>query len=221
MKDLLFVMGGGLAGGVSGILGLLSSSAELRIAGYRLRRFETILLLSLGGMLACLLFSVMGHSSTLRSAGFFLLYLIFAFWQSHIDIREKLLPLEISLLGVAVGLLFIFFGGDPEVLKNCLWGGILGFLLLEGVYRAFPGMMGGGDPVFFWMVGVYAGARNIFLGLMVASLSALLVLILLRLLSDPRIFPGGVPFVTDSRPLLPFGPFLALGGFVCMMGDFS
>ena len=124
-----------------------------------------------------------------------------------IDWRRKLLPDVLSLsllwLGLAANSIGLFAG-----LQDAVWGAICGYgvlWLLGSVHRLASGRqgMGHGDYKLVAALGAVLGWQLLPLVLVLASCSGIMAALL-------RMGHRGQP--------LPFGPHLALGGWVCLLG---
>jgi leader peptidase (prepilin peptidase)/N-methyltransferase len=121
---------------------------------------------------------------------------------TFIDLEHLLIPDRITLPGIAVGLLTALYpapGQIVDALGGCLLAGGLFYL----VALASRGGMGGGDVKLAAMIGAFLGWQLALVAVFVGVLAGGLVGIGLLL--------GGLKGRKDP---VPFGPFLALGGFV-------
>lgn len=123
-----------------------------------------------------------------------------------VDLRTMTLPDLLTFLLVALGLGALAFGGGPGLIWS-LAGGVLGFLSFWGIQwgsKRFTGKdgMGRGDAKLFGAIGVWVGVIGLPLVALVASLTALVWIGLKRPKRGKKI---------------PFGPFLALGGWVVFL----
>lgn len=138
----------------------------------------------------------------------FLLCMLAITW---IDLDHKIIPNEISIPGIAVGLFFSPLIGVPRL--DGAIGAIAGsgaLLLVALGYRAIRGMdgMGGGDIKLAAMLGAFLGWKGVLMTLLVGSLAGSIV---------------GIALVAAGRGSgktpLPFGTFLApAAGFVLVAG---
>jgi leader peptidase (prepilin peptidase)/N-methyltransferase len=135
-----------------------------------------------------------------------------------IDLEHQIIPDAISLPGVAVGLILAPLGGLTGPLDAAVGTAVCGGLLLVVIAvsgwayaRMDPGVPGGmglGDMKLAAMLGAFLGWRAGLFALFVAVLAGGGVAAYL-LLSGRR----------GRRDAVPFGPFLALGGAVALLGD--
>jgi leader peptidase (prepilin peptidase)/N-methyltransferase len=127
-----------------------------------------------------------------------------------IDLKHMILPDSITLPLLVVGLF------APQLLFGQSWvltwlGAAAGFCLFGGIswvfekVRGYPGM-GFGDVKFLALLGAWCTVLSLPIILLVAALSALPVFILHKIIYR----------TTEPTPL-PFGPFLAFGGFVSFL----
>jgi leader peptidase (prepilin peptidase)/N-methyltransferase len=140
---------------------------------------------------------------------------------TFIDIEHYIIPDEISLPGIVIGLLLsllpetvtdgqLVTSSVLDSLIGCIVGG--GLLFLTGLFSlvAFKKEgMGGGDVKLMSMVGAFLGWKMALMTIVLGSVfgaSVGITLILLRLKA--------------REDYIPFGPYLALGAFLSMMwGD--
>jgi len=135
---------------------------------------------------------------------------------SFIDLYVRIIPDEISLPGIVLGLLFSIIAryliNDPfEVIPSPLSSllGVLiggGFLLAVGwAYEACTGIegMGGGDIKLFAMIGAFLGAQSLLVTLILASLGGSAIGLTVILVKR-----------VGRRYPIPFGPFLCLGALL-------
>ncbi len=142
-------------------------------------------------------------------AGWALLALLF------IDLEHQLLPDSITLPLLWSGLLInqqqLFTSST-----NALWGAVFGYLslwLVFHLYRTFTGRegLGRGDFKLFAALGAWCGWALLPQILLIASVSGILLAFPLLLRKQEA------PLMTTA---IPFGPFLALGGwFTLLFGD--
>lgn len=128
-----------------------------------------------------------------------------------IDLDHQLLPDQITLqllwIGLAVSLTGVWFVAPDEAIM----GALVGYLGLWAVYQGFKLLtgkegMGYGDFKLFAALGAWLGVTALPLIIIVASLVGSVWGILTLAFGKRR---GGQP--------LPFGPFLALGGWIAMV----
>jgi leader peptidase (prepilin peptidase) / N-methyltransferase len=126
------------------------------------------------------------------------------------DFEERIIPDAITLPGIVIGLAFQAYPRPIDILD-----GVVGCLLGGGLFYAIAWLspfvfgregMGGGDIKLAAMLGAFLGWRlclvGIFVGVLAGGLSASALLVLGR---------------RRWGEYLPFGPFLALGGFVAAL----
>jgi leader peptidase (prepilin peptidase)/N-methyltransferase len=130
-----------------------------------------------------------------------------------IDIDEQILPDNVTLAGVWIGLAFNSFGVLTD-LQSAVFGAMAGYLSLWCVYWAFKLLtgkegMGYGDFKLLAMLGAWLGWQ--FLPLIIllsASVGAVIGIVLLALGNKARDTP------------IPFGPYLCLAGWIALVkGD--
>ncbi|MGE5247023.1 MAG: prepilin peptidase [Verrucomicrobiota bacterium] len=125
---------------------------------------------------------------------------------AFIDIDHRIIPDELSLGGLAAGILLSFLpGGDW---KGSLFGALLGGGLLFGaavLYEKVRGAegMGGGDVKLLAMIGAFVGWQGVLLAIFLGSMLGAV---------------GGVLAMrrgTDGlKTAIPFGPYLCAAGLI-------
>lgn len=130
---------------------------------------------------------------------------------ARIDLQTTLLPDAITLPLLWAGLAATSLGWTDTSLNDAVWGAILGyalFWLLDRVYLKLRGQhgLGGGDAKLLAALLAWLGWQALVSVLLLASLSALLVVLVQWLRG--RLQP---------QAQIPFGPYLALAGWVSMM----
>ena len=128
-----------------------------------------------------------------------------------IDFDTFLLPDELTLPLVWLGLLFNLNGAICGGLSNALIGAVLGYLLLWAVYWIFKLLtnkdgMGYGDFKLLAAIGAWLGWQNLLSVILLSSLSGVIYAVILRL--NGRLAAG--------HPI-PFGPFLGVAGIVTFL----
>lgn len=121
---------------------------------------------------------------------------------SFIDLKEKIIPDELSLPGAAIGLILSAFL-LPVGFLNALIGMAFGGGILLFIAFISKGGMGGGDVKLMAMIGAFLGWPDVVVSLFVAVLIGSLVGVLLVLLR-----------IKGRKDAVPFGPFLALGAII-------
>ncbi len=132
---------------------------------------------------------------------------------TFIDLEHQIIPDEITLPGLALGLLAGWlFLADPFQrasalgLKASLLGALVGFSLYYLIAVLSRGGMGGGDIKLMALVGAVEGYKGVLLSTLVGSFLGSLVGLYLML------FRG-----RGRKTKIPFGPFLALGALVGLL----
>lgn len=127
-----------------------------------------------------------------------------------IDLQHQIIPNRIVLFGIIVGIPLMALQ-SWEVLKSGLIAGLGAglFLLLVAIVGEWvfkKEAMGGGDIKLVAMMGLFLGIRLIVIGLFMAFLAGGLI--------------GGILMIIGKkggRDLIPFGPYLALGGYLALL----
>jgi leader peptidase (prepilin peptidase)/N-methyltransferase len=157
---------------------------------------------------ACILAAVVGSTSVWVAAVryFFLLAMVVV---AFIDLDHRIIPDEISLPGIVLGLLLCPLLGVSRL--EGLIGAVLGSGLLFGlavVYKRVRGIegMGMGDVKLAAMLGAFLGWQGVLMTILVASLAGSVIGILL--IAGKR---------GTGRTAIPFGTFLAPVGMVILL----
>lgn len=130
--------------------------------------------------------------------------------QSGIDIENKLIPDEITMPALWLGIIFSLNNVFTE-LDNAVLGAIAGYLVLWCTYWIFyiatkKEGMGYGDFKLLAMLGAWLGWQMLPVIIIFSSVFGSIIGLLLLM------FNG-----TDRNTRIPFGPFLALGGWIAML----
>ncbi|PPC85722.1 MAG: prepilin peptidase [Methylotenera sp.] len=128
---------------------------------------------------------------------------------TFIDYDTQLLPDDITLPLLWLGLFFNLIGGFTD-LKSSIIGAMLGYLILWSVYWLFKLIrgkegMGYGDFKLLGAIGAWFGWQLLPAVILLSSVAGALIGVGLML------FKGKV-----SNSAIPFGPFLALGGIAAL-----
>lgn len=123
---------------------------------------------------------------------------------SFIDIEHHIIPDELTIGGVALGLAMSF--ATPAGFGGALAGLTLGGGVFFALAIAYPGGMGGGDIKLMAAIGAFSGWKL-----------TLLTIILGSLLGAVAGLAGMVFFGRKRKDHIPFGPFLAAGAIVSML----
>jgi len=128
---------------------------------------------------------------------------------AFIDLAHMILPDELTLGGAALFLVYAFF--HPEIAaRDALLAGFGAALFFAGLFyfylkvRKIEGL-GFGDVKMALLLGLFLGPRRITVAILLASLSGVLVGLFFILFRKK-----------DLKLALPFGPFLALGGYLSL-----
>jgi len=148
----------------------------------------------------------------LNQAGLFGLFFVYVcIALSVIDIKHQILPDEMVLSTLWLGLI-INLNNTFTSIHSAIWGTIIGYLvlwLLFWCYKLIKGLdgIGYGDFKFFACLGAWFGVEYLPLILIIASITGSIVGIM------KIVFSGGGRYTK-----IPFGPFLALGGWCALIG---
>lgn len=150
-----------------------------------------------------------GHFQGLRLTLFFSVFVSLLIVASFVDLKYRIIPDEISLGGLAIGLVLSFWRPDLSILEAgsgaLLGGGIL--YLLGLIYTSITGRegIGWGDIKLVAMIGAFLGVKMLLFVLLVSSgLGALMGVGLILLAGKGRTYP------------IPFGPYLTIGALVTL-----
>ena len=127
-----------------------------------------------------------------------------------IDFHTKLLPDNITLPLIWLGLLFNLFNTYTS-LQSAVIGAIAGYLSLWSIYHLFRLItgkegMGYGDFKLLAMLGAWLGWESLFMIVMISSVAGSVVGIAMIALKQHEL-----------NQKMSFGPYLALGGFIALM----
>lgn len=123
---------------------------------------------------------------------------------SFIDLDTLLIPTELVAGGAAWAIIYNLYVGWPW--SEWLLGGLLGYGAFYLLYLLSRGGLGGGDVRLVGLLGVVLGWKHLLLALAIAVLAGALVSVVL--LASRRV---------SRKTAIPFGPFLALGGYLAML----
>ncbi len=123
---------------------------------------------------------------------------------SFIDIDTMEIPTYLVMGGAVLAAAYNWFTGRNP--WDWVLGGLLGFGLFYLIYTLSRGGMGGGDVRLAGMLGLALGWQQLLTALLLAFTSGALVSLLL--LASRRV---------SRKDPIPFGPFLALGGYVAAL----
>ncbi len=128
-----------------------------------------------------------------------------------IDFQTMLLPDEITLPFLWLGLLFNIQGFISGSLLSSIIGAILGYVFLATIYWTFKILtkkegMGFGDFKFLAAIGSWLGVNYIIPIAMISSISTIIYAIALFLIKRKNLTTA-----------VPFGPFLALAAGLCVL----
>lgn len=141
--------------------------------------------------------------------GISLLFAFFLILMSLVDLKHMILPDVLVLPCLLLGVVLAPYYGSSYLDANI--GASIGFGLFYLIHIGFYKLkgyhgLGFGDVKLLAMLGAWAGAMQIPLILLLASFTGIFAFIL------RRVFLG----VQGNTPL-PFGPFLATGGWLCYL----
>ncbi len=124
---------------------------------------------------------------------------------SVIDLKIQIIPNEISLPGIVLGLLINILPASPLGFLSALYGMLLGGGFFYLVALLSKGGMGGGDIKLIAMFGAFLGWKNclvaIFFGVLLGSVVGIVLMLLRK---------------KGRKDPIPFGPFLCLGTLIAL-----
>jgi leader peptidase (prepilin peptidase)/N-methyltransferase len=144
----------------------------------------------------------------LTPLSFLFLYLNFAL--TFIDLYHQILPDQITLPGLVLGLIYALFR-DDLTLRQALIGAVVGAGILLAVYGTYYLLrrkegLGMGDVTLMLMIGAYLGWRGTVLTLILGSFLGALVGVYIIVVRKQ-----------DMQFALPFGTFLAPAAYVALV----
>ena len=172
------------------------------------QRYQTRLLGLASGLLTVTVFALYGASlQSLLIFGACLALLVLAV----IDIRTYLLPDVITLPLLWMGFVYQMLI-QPAVLSSAVVGAMTGYLMLWSLYWIFKlttgrDAMGFGDFKLLAAICAWVGVGMLPLIMVVSAGAGIVVGVALKIL-----VPGW------KERTLPFGPFLAIAGWICILG---
>ena len=160
-----------------------------------------------------------GTSQPIITLGFYAAFLSWLLALSMIDIDTQTLPNSLTQSGLVLGLIYqgsLAFTniGDRTNFAGNLINGIVGAVMAIWVLEIIriggriwlqKEAMGGGDPKFAAMIGMWLGWQNILVTILIASAVGTLI--------------GAIALTAKNlgkHQQIPFGPFLAIGGAVSL-----
>ena len=128
-----------------------------------------------------------------------------------IDLQHKILPNEITLPGIVIGLVLSSITGEPGWLSSLIGiavgGGTL-YAIAEAYYRIRGEEgLGMGDVKMLAMIGAFLGWKLVLLTLVLSSISGSIVGVAILLVRKESL-----------KYALPFGTFLAVGALISAVG---
>jgi leader peptidase (prepilin peptidase)/N-methyltransferase len=183
------------------ILSFLALRGRCRTCGARISPRYLLVELTVAGLFAYCAWQH-GISWDAAACAVFGLLLVVVFF---IDLEHRLIPDRITLPGIAVGLVLSGLRGGPWELGGALVAAVGAGAVLLLIAVASRGGMGGGDVKLAAMMGAFLGwpliAVGLFVGVIIGGVVAVALL------------AAGLKGRKDH---IPFGPALAVGGFVAM-----
>lgn len=146
----------------------------------------------------------------------FLVFISFIICLVLIDFDTMLLPDELTISLLWIGLLININGAISNSLANSVIGAVVGYVSLWLVYWLFKLLtkrdgMGYGDFKFFAAILAFTGYQAFVLVLLISSALGILYYIIAR-------FAGKLHPKDDGQFYIPFGPFLGIAGLILVLG---
>ncbi len=123
---------------------------------------------------------------------------------SFIDLDTMVIPTQLVGVGMVWASVYNLYTRQPAI--DWLLGGVLGFGLFYLIYVLSRGGMGGGDVRLAGLLGLVLGYKLLACALLIAFVAGAVVS--LALLGCGR---------AQRKTAIPFGPFLAVGGYVAAL----
>ncbi|MHB1394034.1 MAG: prepilin peptidase [Clostridia bacterium] len=124
---------------------------------------------------------------------------------SIIDIKERRIPDNLIIAGVAIGLALAFHNPEQGFLDGLIGGMTAGLILLL-ISHITKGGLGLGDVKLFGCIGIYLGLESTVSAMLIAAiLSGLFSLILICINRD------------NKKREIPFAPFIMAGALAAVM----
>ncbi len=138
---------------------------------------------------------------------------------TFIDLETYLIPDVFSLGGLLVGL-FLSPWNKAVTVSDAILGVVLGggiLVVISFFYKKLKGVegMGGGDVKFLAMIGAFTGWKGAIIALFSSALLGTLAGVGLVII---RRIKAGSCSVNLGTTMIPYGPFLALGGVIALFG---
>ena len=194
------------------LVSYLLQKGRCRSCGERISPRYPLVELS-SGLLILLFFKSYGWPA----GGIFYLFSLLLLAAALIDLEHRLIPDEISLGGLLVGLALSPWNplvSPFEALSGALCGAGA-FYLLGEFYAWLRGRegLGGGDHKLLGLIGSFLGPWRLFPVVFLAAASGVLAALFISLIRREPL---------SGRAALPFGPFLTLGALLtfCLPGSF-
>lgn len=130
---------------------------------------------------------------------------------AFIDLQHKILPDNITYLLLWIGVIYSLSGHGID-LRTSIYGVIVGYLSLWSVYILFKLAtgkegMGHGDFKLLAAIGAWVGWQQLLTVILISSISGTILTLTLMLTGK-------------KLAMIPFGPFLAIGGWIALIwGD--
>ena len=133
-----------------------------------------------------------------------------------IDYNSLLLPDELTIFLLWLGLLFNLHGIFAGSLINAVIGAVMGYMLLWLIYWGFKLItgrdgMGYGDFKFLAAILAWVGYQGLVPILLISSLTGIVYFVIAKL--------SGKLKIIEHTGHIPFGPFLGLAGLIAILGS--
>ena len=152
-----------------------------------------------------LFWKYLNSSWTLLELGIYMVLFSALLIGAVIDLKFQILPDEITLGGIGLGLLIALTTGFMTV-SQALIGFAVGFIPLAILVMIRPHAMGGGDVKLMGMFGMFLGWEAVLNVLIIGSITATIFNIALILIKG-----------NDFKEPFPFGPYLIAGAYISIL----
>ena len=152
------------------------------------------------------------HFHNAENSIIFLLFAMPLFMAAQTDLESMMLPDTVNGFLLTAGLFISLYVPQSHLnSKEAFLGGVLSYFTLQMIRVIGSALfkkeaMGQGDPKLFAAIGSWIGAVNIPQTLLIASLTALVYALCIKIFQYNK--------VNQLNPAIPFGPFLAIAGLV-------
>lgn len=166
--------------------------------------YKDILVLLIAIILIIFLYKVYGFTEIFIAYSFLVVLLIII---AIIDIKEKIIPNKIIILGMIIGTIFLFINKEISILSR-VFGALISGGIFAGISVLTRGALGMGDAKLASMIGLFVGLWDIMATMFLASIASGIVGIFL-IIKDRN----------NKNKTIPFAPFILLGLILTMFSN--